>query len=79
MEEQSKTLNESSFSDTIFKDKIPGFIAKDAIFDIGKNQNIFLPKTVKQQQLNNKTPDEQTSRKNTVKNTSGNWKRKSEI
>ena len=37
------------------------------------------PKTVKQQQLNNKTPDEQTSSTNTVQKTSGNWKRQSEI
>ena len=79
MEAQYKTLNDRSFSDAIFKDKIPGFTAKDAIFDIEKNQNIFLPKTVKQQQLNNKTPDEQTSRTNTVQKTSGNWKRQSEI
>ena len=37
------------------------------------------PKTVKQQQLNNKTPDEQTLSTNTVQKTSGNWKKLSEI
>ena len=37
------------------------------------------PKTVKQQQLNNKTPDEQTSSTNIVQKTSGNLKKLSEI
>ena len=37
------------------------------------------PKTVKQQQLNNKNPDEHTSRTNTVQKKSGNWKKLSEI
>ena len=78
MEAHYKTVNNGLFSDAIFKDEIPGFTAKDTIFDIGKNQNIFLPKTVKQQQLNNNIPDEQTSSKNNVQNTSGNWKRQSE-
>ena len=79
MEAEYKKVNNGLFSDAIFKDKIPGFTAKDTIFDIGKNQNIFLPKTVKQQQLNNKTPDEQTSSTNIVQKTSGNLKKLSEI
>ena len=37
------------------------------------------PKTVKQKQLNNKTPDEQSSSTNTVQKTSGNLKKLSEI
>ena len=74
MEAQSKTVNDGPFSGAILEDKIPGCAAKDAIFDSGKNQNILLPKTVKQQQLNNETPDGQNSSTNNVQKKSVNWK-----